>query len=247
MTALWAHALLGRTPSFEPWLRAVVLPVGLLAAAALLLAPSLGRRATLAAVLPGILASLAGPVVHAVETVTTSHTGSLVSAGPASAGGGLGGGPGGRGFPGGPGTGGGSFGGAGGAPGGGAGGAPGGGAGGDTTISAALAKALQSGAGGYRWAAAASGSQSAADLELASGEPVMAIGGFNGEGGNLTLAQFESYVEKGQIHYYGAGAGMGAGPGRGGSASQIGEWVEKHFKSLAIGGQKVYDLTAGSG
>ena len=40
--------------------------------------------------------------------------------------------------------------------------------------------------------AATSGSQSAASLELATGgEPVMAIGGFNNEGGNLTLQQVQ--------------------------------------------------------
>ena len=51
--------------------------------------------------------------------------------------------------------------------------------------------------------AAVSGSQTAATLELAtSGAPVMAIGGFDGQGGNLTLAQFKQYVARGQIHYY---------------------------------------------
>jgi len=30
----------------------------------------------------------------------------------------------------------------------------------------------------------------------------MAIGGFDGQGGNLTLAQFKQYVARGQIHYY---------------------------------------------
>ncbi len=267
-TAVWAHVLLGRTPSFETWLRAVVLPVGLLGAAALVFSPWLGRRATVAAVLIAGLASLAGPTAYTIETATTSHTGSIVSAGPATAGGGFGGG-----FGGGLG---GSFGGPGGGPGGSFGGAPpsaaprgaaaagsspsgaqplfgsgtGGGApsgvpGGEgMATSAALTKALQSAAGGYRWVAATSGSQSAASLELASGEPVMAIGGFSGEGGNLTLAQFEAYVKKGEIHYYVAGGGIGGGPGRGGSASQLAAWVEKHFRSVTIGGQTVYDLTA---
>jgi 4-amino-4-deoxy-L-arabinose transferase-like glycosyltransferase len=138
----------------------------------------------------------------------------------------------------------------------GAGGAVGGGAGGMTSVSAALKKALESDAGSFRWVAAVSGSQTAATLELATGgEPVMAIGGFNNEGGRLTLAEFERYVRAGDVHYYfassgGAGGGVGAGPGGGtgsSSISSITSWVEAHFKSVKIGGQTVYDLTQARG
>ncbi len=123
---------------------------------------------------------------------------------------------------------------------------------GQTAVSSALKKALESDAGRYRWVAAVSGSQTAASLELATGgEPVMAIGGFNNEGGRLTLAQFEQYVDHGDIHYYfasGAGGGVPGGGGPGGgmgssSISSITSWVEAHFKSVKIGGQTVYDLT----
>ena len=67
-----------------------------------------------------------------------------------------------------------------------------------------------------------SGSQSAASLELATGgDPVMAIGGFNGEGGHLSLAQFKRYVAAGDIHYYIAstGAAQAGWRGRGLGAS----------------------------
>ena len=137
-----------------------------------------------------------------------------------------------------------------------AGGAGGGGAGGMTNVSAALKKALESDAGSFRWVAAVSGSQTAASLELATGgEPVMAIGGFNNEGGRLTLAEFERYVRAGDVHYYfassgGAGGGVGAGPGGGtgsSSISSITSWVEAHFKSVKIGGETVYDLTQARG
>ena len=104
-------------------------------------------------------------------------------------------------------------------------------------------KALQDGAGSYRWVAATSGSQSAASLELASDEAVMAIGGFNNEGGNLSLAAFERYVAKGEIHYYIASTAGGAGPGSGGSTSAITAWVKAHYRAETIGGQTVYDLT----
>jgi hypothetical protein len=124
---------------------------------------------------------------------------------------------------------------------------PGGGTGGEVT-SNALVATLKSGASGYRWAAATSGSQSAASLELAAGGvPVMAIGGFSNEGGNLSLAQFQAYVKAGQIHYYiAAGGGFGAsagGPGGGSSTSAITSWVKAHYRAETIGGQTVYDLT----
>ena len=90
--------------------------------------------------------------------------------------------------------------------------------GGGSQVSSALTKALKADASKYRWVAAISGSQSAASLELATGgDPVMAIGGFSGLGGNLSLAQFEKYVKAGEIHYYIAGGG-GGGFGGGGAA-----------------------------
>ena len=94
--------------------------------------------------------------------------------------------------------------------------------------------------------AAVFGSQTAASIELASGEPVMAIGGFNGQGGVITLSTFESYVAAGEIHYFiasGSGAGGGPGGGTANSDAAINSWVEAHFTHTTIGGQTVYDLT----
>jgi 4-amino-4-deoxy-L-arabinose transferase-like glycosyltransferase len=124
-------------------------------------------------------------------------------------------------------------------------GSSGGPGGGTASVSAALRRALEAGSSRYRWVAATSGSQSAASYELATGgEPVMAIGGFSGEGGNLTLARFEAYVKGGKIHYYiASGGGMGGGPGRGGSASSILRWVESHYTKQTIGATTVYNLT----
>jgi 4-amino-4-deoxy-L-arabinose transferase-like glycosyltransferase len=117
------------------------------------------------------------------------------------------------------------------------------GAGGGFTTSSALVKALEAGASKYRWVAAVEGSQSAASLELASdGDAVMAIGGFSGLGGNLSLAAFQDYVAQGEIHYYIGGSS--AGPGRSSSGSTISTWVASHFHSVTIGGETVYDLTS---
>ncbi|MGW6527115.1 glycosyltransferase family 39 protein [Streptomyces venezuelae] len=95
----------------------------------------------------------------------------------------------------------------------------------------------------YTWAAAAIGSQNAASYQLATGEPVMAIGGFNGSDPAPTLAQFKKYVADGDIHYFIASGGMG-GPGGGdGTSSAITSWVESTYKKVTAGGATFYDLT----
>lgn len=97
LTAWWAFVLLGRSAGYLPWLRWTVLVAGLGAAAALPFAARLGRRALLGAAAVGLLAALAGPFAYCLTTVGTGHTGSIVTAGPAVAGGRGGfGGPGGR-------------------------------------------------------------------------------------------------------------------------------------------------------
>ena len=94
------------------------------------------------------------------------------------------------------------------------GGAQGGQFGGDrTSVNAELAALLRSDASSYRWAAATTGSQSAASYQLATELPVMAIGGFTGSDPSPTLEQFQAYVAQGQIHYYLRG-GNGGGRGR---------------------------------
>lgn len=116
---------------------------------------------------------------------------------------------------------------------------------GATVNSEAEAK-LRQNAGDYTWAAAAIGSQNAAGYQLATGEPVMAIGGFNGSDPSPTLAQFKEYVAEGKIHYFvagGQGGGQGGGPG-GDTSSAITSWIESTFTEVTVGGTTLYDLTA---
>ncbi|MFF5934916.1 ArnT family glycosyltransferase [Streptomyces sp. NPDC012508] len=104
-TAVWAYVLLGRTPDWLPWLRWTVLVAGSAAAVGLLLAGRLDRRIGLGIAGLGLAAGLAGPFAYTLETLSTGHQGSIVTAGPS--GGAMGGRPGGRGpggqMPGGPG------------------------------------------------------------------------------------------------------------------------------------------------
>jgi hypothetical protein len=116
-------------------------------------------------------------------------------------------------------------------------------------VSATLAHYLESDASKYRWIVAVDGSQSAASIELAtSGDAVMAIGGFNNNGGNLSLQAFERYVADGDIHYYITSGGGGGAGGPGGSSSSsssaITQWVESHFHSVTVGGETIYVLTS---
>lgn len=106
-----------------------------------------------------------------------------------------------------------------------------------------LANLLQETASDCRWAAATTGSQSAAGYQLESGLAVMAIGGFNGSDPSPTLEQFKQYVEEGLIGYYIAGNGIG-GTQMGGSdsANQISEWVAENFEAQTVDGITVYDL-----
>jgi 4-amino-4-deoxy-L-arabinose transferase-like glycosyltransferase len=262
VTAIWAHVLLSRAAGWHPWL-ATWVPVAGMAVAVLLVGSAwLPRRAALAVAAAGLIVALSGPTVYAVSTSATPHTGSIVTAGPAVAGSRFGpGGGGGRGGFGGPP---GGFGGTGqtgtgqtgtgqtgtGGFGGPTGGFGGGGAGGllnGSTASAALVSALQADAGSYTWSAAAVGSNNASGYQLASGQPVMPIGGFNGSDPSPTLAQFQAYVARGKIHYFlGGGLGLGGQQGGSNAAASIASWVQANFTATTIGGTTVYDLTSGS-
>ncbi|MET9957884.1 glycosyltransferase family 39 protein [Streptomyces sp. NPDC006326] len=300
LTAVWSYVLLGRSSGYLPWLRWTVLAAGAAAALGLLLGARLGRRFALGAAALGLGAALAGPLAYCLTTVDSARGGSIVTAGPAVAGGRMGmrfpgggdlppgaaqgpgqgpgqgqqgqgpqgrqggpqAGPGGspgnraRGFPGGGPLGAGAPG-AAAVPGGRAGrGGSAGGPGGllnGTKPSAQATAALRKDADAYTWAAAAVGAQNAAGYQLASGQPVMPVGGFNGSDPSPTLAKFQQYVKAGRIHYFigegngSGGEGMrGGGPGGpGGSTSTaIANWVRANFRSVTVGTATFYDLTA---
>ncbi|HLH28767.1 MAG TPA: glycosyl transferase, partial [Acidimicrobiales bacterium] len=65
-----------------------------------------------------------------------------------------------------------------------------------------LVALLEQDANRYRWVAATVGANSAAGYQLATREPVMAIGGFNGTDPTPSLAAFERYVAERRVHYY---------------------------------------------
>ncbi|WP_410612160.1 ArnT family glycosyltransferase [Amycolatopsis sp. lyj-109] len=226
VTALTAYLLLGS--SWQPWLAPTVLVGGLLAAVALFFAPHLTRGAASVVAAISLVVALAGTGAYTLATAATTHSGAIPSAGPSSGFGGRGAG---------------GFGGPGGFGGGGRGGGPGSLL--STTLpGGSLTALLQQDASKYTWTAATVLSNAAAGYQLASGAPVMAVGGFNGTDPYPTLAQFQQYVASGQIHYF-LGEGMSM-QGNSGSdaAQQIAEWVAAHYESSTVDGVTVYDLTA---
>ncbi|MDT0344442.1 ArnT family glycosyltransferase [Streptomyces litchfieldiae] len=264
LTAWWSYVLLGRAEDWHPWLRYVVLAAGCVAALGLLV-PVRPRRAgtrrpgpRVAVVVGGaaLVTALAGPAAFALETAASAAEGSIPLAGPATGfgpGGGAGplhlgygpGAPGGRGAPGGPGQ--------------GERGEPGlqvlgpgapgeNGAGGllnSSKPSAELTAALERDSDDYTWVAAVVGSQGASGYQLATGEPVMPIGGFNGSDPSPTLEEFRRLVDSGRVHYFiGTDSPMGLGPGgdEDSEAARITDWVTANFPATTIDGITLYDV-----
>ena len=105
-------------------------------------------------------------------------------------------------------------------------------------VSAAGASALSADAESYRWVAAAVGSSLAAELQLATGHPVMPLGGYKRSDPAPTLATFQMLVEAQAIHYL-----LPSSTGGSSQSALIVRWVEANFARTKVGGIDVYDLT----
>jgi 4-amino-4-deoxy-L-arabinose transferase-like glycosyltransferase len=108
---------------------------------------------------------------------------------------------------------------------------------------------MNANAADYIWVAAAVGSNNAAGYQLATGAPVMAIGGFNGTDPSPTLAQFKHDVSAGRIHYFVASSAMHRWGGRDAegtaeTSDQIAKWVASTYPAHTVDGVTVYDLSA---
>ena len=263
LTGFWAYTLLAEASTWLPWLKWVVLVLSVVAGVLLLL-PKRGRMFAAATLAVTIVSGLLAPAAYSIETISTAHSGSIVTAGPAVAGSGFGGGAGfGRGAGGFRGTFGSGAGGTG-APTGGAvpalpngmtpgtartfGGGGGGGAGmsgllGGGTVSSTVVALLSKDASSYTWVAAAVGSNNASGYQLASGDPVMAVGGFNGTDPSPSLAQFQAYVAAGQIHYFVGGGSFRQASGGSSASALIAAWVAKAYTATTVDGVTIYDLS----
>lgn len=125
--------------------------------------------------------------------------------------------------------------------GGGTGGGPGGGTGG---ADSGLITYLEKHQDGATWLLAVSNSQSAGQLILSSGKPVISMWGFTGSDRAMTLAKLKELVKKGELHYIQLGGG-GMGMGGDNSLSQeITTWVRKHGTAVK---ESAYSTSAGTG
>jgi 4-amino-4-deoxy-L-arabinose transferase-like glycosyltransferase len=245
-TAWFGATLLDRTPTFAVGLgplaiglAAVALVVLIAASAPAIAGRTAAKRIALAAAGMGVIATLLAPAAYALDTTGTAYGGGDPHPGPGTTsdfGGGAG--PGGAGL--GP---------LGGLVGGGAsgqttGGLPGdgGGLGGNTSDSALLSY-LVTNRGTASWIVAANSAQEAGSIEIATGLPVMAMGGFTGSDPAPTLAQLKSYIASGKLRFVLAGGGAGGIPGGGTDTSDRTTWVTSTCKVVNYGGSSssLYD------
>jgi 4-amino-4-deoxy-L-arabinose transferase-like glycosyltransferase len=213
VSGVTAWALLERTPTFLPGLGFGVVAVSIAAGIVIAIPAGLASpRITSAGVALALVATLAGPLAFAADTIATAYSGGDPGAGPQAASGG-----------GGPGPVGGFF-----------------GAGGEVASNQALVDYLVANQGGARWIVAAGGSQVAAGIQLAAGLPVMTMGGFSGGDPTPTLAELEAYVASGAVRFVLIDDGGRIGPGgRSGVISARTAWVTSVCAPVTIGGATV--------
>ncbi|WP_226366767.1 glycosyltransferase family 39 protein [Pseudonocardia sp. ICBG162] len=99
----------------------------------------------------------------------------------------------------------------------------------------------------FTWAAATVSSMQAAGYQLASGAPVLAVGGFNGTDPYPTLAQFRQMVAQHRIHWFIGSAGsdmISTASGGSDDARLIAEWVAATFPARTVDGVTLHDLSA---
>ena len=236
-TAWFGATLLDRTAGFAPGvgIAAIVLAVVALVALALVSLPHLAdnvlaRKLGAAAAALGIAATLLAPAAYSWTTMQSAYSSGDPHPGPGSAASGGIGGRGGFGNPG--------FNPGGGLPGGGFpgnGGLPGGAPGGTGNANdSALLDYLVANRGSALWIVAANGAGEAGSIELATGLPVMAMGGFTGSDPAPSLDQLKSYVASGKLRYVLVG-GSGGGPFGGGGSDGRTSWITSTCKAVNYG------------
>lgn len=92
------------------------------------------------------------------------------------------------------------------------------------------------------WAAATYTAQNAAQYQLSSQRPVIALGGWLGTDPAPTLDQFKSLVSSKRIAYFIGQQTIVDGIPLGRDAAAITEWVQSNFKGENVDGVTIYNL-----
>jgi 4-amino-4-deoxy-L-arabinose transferase-like glycosyltransferase len=92
---------------------------------------------------------------------------------------------------------------------------------------------LEANRGSASYLLATLGSQTAAPYIIASGQPVIALGGFNGSDQILTLSQLQALVNAGDLRYFLLDGGGGGPSGQSGGNNQLLQWVESNCTQVA--------------
>jgi hypothetical protein len=103
----------------------------------------------------------------------------------------------------------------------------------------ALVEYLLASRGTEAWIVAVTSANTAAPIQLATGAPVMAMGGFSGSDPAPTLAELQGYIASGELRFVivGAWAGPGARGGPGVStSSERDTWVTTACERVDYGG-----------
>ena len=89
----------------------------------------------------------------------------------------------------------------------------------------ALVKYLLANQNNAVWIAAVDRANQSAAIQISTGQPVMALGGFNGSDTPLTLTQFKALVVVGKVRYYTTSTN-GMGRGSPGGNNEIATWAK---------------------
>ncbi len=110
------------------------------------------------------------------------------------------------------------------------------------TANSTLVAYLERNQGGATWLVATASAMQAAPIQLTSGRPVLAMGGFSGGDPAMTVAKLQELVRTGQLRYVLVGGG--GGPANG--SQSVTAWVTQHgtlVSSTESGVSGLYDLS----
>lgn len=105
-----------------------------------------------------------------------------------------------------------------------------------------IASRLETAPPDARWVAATTGSQNAALYQLATGRPVMSIGGFSTSDVYPLIGDFKRFVHDQKITYYIHQPGILEWANASANTRAVVSWIESNFEYEEVSGVRVYDM-----